>query len=195
VLVTVTNGVDILDRRSVELTEPGLPISPHHREGSWAVGRYLKTPGARSVSLEEAVRLVEQVRMSAARGAREGLATLAASVSVPIERIALRACPSLPPTTEARIADNRAQTIADSVMYRQAVADAALALGWSVQWYDRDAVVGAAAAALHCETIDAVLAAMGRSVGPPWQARQKLAAAAAIAASGRGTSRARTPEV
>jgi hypothetical protein len=41
---------------------------------------------------------------------------------MPIATIAIRACPQLPPTIEQPIADNRAQTIADSVMYRQAIA-------------------------------------------------------------------------
>jgi hypothetical protein len=36
-----------------------------------------------------------------------------------------------------------------------------------------------AAAALRCEDIDAFLRAMGQSIGPPWQAKHKLAAAAA----------------
>jgi hypothetical protein len=37
-------------------------------------------------------------------------------VDVPIGRIAIRRCPELPPTSEERIADNRAQTYADAVM-------------------------------------------------------------------------------
>src|SRR6187455_3348820 len=78
VLVTVAGG-KLLDRRRIELTDPGLPTHPHHHEGSWAVGRYLNTPGARALSLGDAVALVEQVRASAARGAREGLAALAAA--------------------------------------------------------------------------------------------------------------------
>jgi hypothetical protein len=41
-----------------------------------------------------------------------------------------------------------------------------------------------AAAALGREDIDALLYAMGRSIGPPWQAKHKLAAAAALAATG-----------
>jgi hypothetical protein len=139
--------------------------------------------------LSEAVALVERVRTSAARGARERLKDLSAAVPVPIARIAIRACPRLPPTIEARIADNRAQTVADSVMYRQALAGAAQTLGWSVDWYDDGRVFRDAAEVLGSETIDAVLRAMGRSAGPPWQARQKLAAAAAIAATGRCGSR------
>ena len=84
----------------------------------------------------------------------------------------------------ARIADNRAQTMADTVMYREALAAAAEARGWSVHWYDRERVFRDAAAVLGREDIDAFLYAMGRSIGPPWQAKHKLAAAAALAATG-----------
>jgi hypothetical protein len=184
VLVTVAPGGELLDRRSIDLTEPGLPTHPHHHEGSWAMGRYLNTPGARALSLAEAVALVERVRASAARGARDSLEALASSVPVPVVGIAIRACPELPPTIEERIADNRAQTFADSVMYREALATAAEARGWSVYWYDRERVFRDAATVLGCEDIDTFLNAMGRSIGPPWQARHKLAAAAAIASTG-----------
>jgi hypothetical protein len=120
--------------------------------------------------------------VSAARGARERLEALAADVPLPIVSIAIRACPTLPPTTEARILDHRAQTFADSVMYREALAAAAEARGWSVYWYDRERVLGEAAAALSRTDIDVCLSAMGRPIGPPWQAKHKLAAAAALAA-------------
>ena len=183
VLVTVAPGGELIDRRRIDLTDRGLPTHPHHHEGSWAVGRYLNTPGARAISLAEAVALVERVRASAAHGARAGLEALAAAVPVPITSIAIRACPTLPPTTEERIADNRAQTYADSVMYREALAIAAEARGWSVHWYDRERVFGDAAAALRTQDVDAVLSAMGRSIGPPWQAGHKLAAAAAMVAA------------
>src|SRR5262245_44070867 len=145
------------------------------------MGRYLNSPWARTISLAEALALVERVRASAERGAREGLEALAAAVPVPITSIAIRVCPTLPPTTEERIADNRAQSFADSVMYREILATAAEARGWSVHWYDRARVFGDAAAALGREDVDEFLRAMGRSIGPPWQARHKLAAAAALA--------------
>jgi hypothetical protein len=183
VLVTVAPGGELLDRRRVDLTDGGLPTHPHHHEGSWAVGRYLNTPGARVLSLADAVALVERVRAAAASGARASLEALATSVRVPIAGIALRVCPGLPPTVEERITDNRAQTYADSVMYRQALAAAAEARGWSVRWYDRERVFREAAAALGGEDIDAFLREMGRAIGPPWQAIHKLAAAAALAAT------------
>jgi hypothetical protein len=181
VLVTVAPGGELVDRRRIALIEHDLPDLPHHREGSWAVGRYRQVTGARTISMAEAVALVERVRASAACGAREALAGLAQAVPMPISSIVIRACPTLPPTVEQRIADNRAQTVADSVMYRQALAAAAEARGWSVHWYDRDRVLLYAAAALGLENADAFLSEMGRSVGPPWQARHKLAAAAALA--------------
>ena len=134
------------------------------------------------MSLTDAVTLVERVRESAARGARESLEALAKSVPVPIVSIAIRVCPELPPTTEDRIADTRAANVADSVMYREALATAAEARGWSVHWYDREQVFNNAAAALGHQPIDVFLSAMGRSIGPPWQAKHKLAAAAAIVA-------------
>jgi hypothetical protein len=182
VLVTVAPGGEFLDRRRIDLTN-GLPTHPHHHQGSWAVGRYLNSPWAQSISLGDAVALVERVRESAARGARESLEALAAAVRAPIASIAIRICPKLPATIEERIADNRAQTVADSVMYREALAAAAVERGWSVYWYDRERVFHDAAAVLGCEDFNAFLYAMGRSIGPPWQAKHKLAAAAAIAAA------------
>jgi hypothetical protein len=184
VLVTVTPGGELLDRRRIDLTR-GLPTHPYHHEGSWAVGRYLDSPWAREISLADAVALVERVREAAARGARENLQALAATVPVPIANIAIRVCPQLPPTTEERIADNRAANVADSAMYREALGTAAKERGWFVYWYDRERVFRDAAAARGGEDIDAFLLAMGRSIGPPWQAKHKLAAAAALAVGAR----------
>ena len=176
ILVTVGPDGELLDRRRVDLTS-GLPAQPYHHEGAWAMGRYLNSAWARPMSIADAVALIERVHEAAARGARASLEVLAADVSMPIASVAIRVCPELPPTIEERIADNRAQTVADGVMYRQAVAAAAEARGWSVRWYDRERVFGDAAEALGHENIDAFLRAMGRSAGPPWQAA--IAAAAA----------------
>ncbi|WP_224243861.1 hypothetical protein [Hyalangium gracile] len=186
-LVTVASSGEFLDRRRIDLTH-GLPTHPYHHEGSWAVGRYLNSSWARAISLADAVALVERVREAATLGARESLETLAAAVPVPIASIAIRVCPRLPPTTEERIADTRAANVADSVMYREALATAAQARGWFVYWYDRERVFRDAAAALGGEDIEAFLRAMGRSIGPPWQARHKLAAAAALAAAANRTA-------
>ena len=181
VLITLAPDGQLLDRRRVDLTR-GLPTHPYHHEGSWAVGRYANSAWAKKISLPDAIALVERVREAAANGARESLEALASSVSVPIETIAIRVCPQLPPTTEERITDTRAANVADSVMYREALAAASKARGWTVCWYDRDRVFQDATAVLGGKEINTFLQAMGRTIGPPWQAKHKLAAAAALAA-------------
>ena len=181
VLVTLASDGELLDRRSIDLTQ-GLPTHPHHHEGSWAVGRYLESPWARKVTLAEAVALVEQVRTAALNGARESLEALAESISMTISTIAIRVCPELPASVEACIRDNRAQSMADSVMYREALASAATARGWAVFWYDRERVFRDAERVLGGVNVEAHLRDLGRSIGSPWQAKHKLAAAAAIAA-------------
>ncbi len=188
VLVTIGPGGKLVDRRRVDLTHD-LPTHPYHHEGSWAVGRYVNSPWARAISLPDAIALVERVRKAAAQGARDCLEALAAAVPAPIGAISVRICPALPPTTEERITDTRASNVADSVMYREALATAAEARGWAVHWYDRGTVFREARGAIGGKDVEAHLLAMGRDVGPPWQATHKLAAAAALAAGvpkGRG---------
>jgi hypothetical protein len=128
------------------------------------------------------VALVERVQLAAELGARETLQDLAATLPVPIACIAIRACPTLPRSIEARIADSRAANVADSAMYRQAFASAADARGLAVYWYDREHVFHLAETAIGSKDLSAFLCAMGLSIGPPWHAKRKLAAAAAIAA-------------
>ena len=181
VLATVSADVELLDRRKVDLTE-NLPTHPYHHQGSWAVGRYTDSPWAKEISLPDAIALVEAVEKAAAIGARKVLADLADSLEVPIVAIAIRVCPELPATIEERIRDNRAQTVADTVMYRQALAAAAEDRGWSICWYDRNTVFDIADQILGEQELKNCIGRMGKSAGPPWQAKHKQAAAAAIAA-------------
>src|SRR5439155_14777177 len=137
VLVTVARDGTLLDRRRVELVGEGLPKLPHHSEGQ-------------RLPLDEAVELVERVRVSAERHAV--LAFDAVTMAVPrILGVALRKCPQLPPTIAERIKNYYAQNNADWVMYRQALASAAEARGWPVHWYDAKSVLGAARQALRVE--------------------------------------------
>ena len=168
VLVTVASNGSLLDRRRVELVDEGLPKIPHHSEGQ-------KLP------LDEAVALVERVRVSAERHAL--LALDAVAMVVPrILGVALRICPPLPFTIAERIKNYRAQNVADWVMYRKALASAAEARGWPVHWYDAKKVLGAASEALGVETLDAHFAQVRSSFGAPWGKDHKIAMAAAIAA-------------
>jgi hypothetical protein len=189
IAVTIGPGDEILDRRSIALTQ-GLPTHPYHHEGAWAVGRYLDSPWARPISFSDAVALVARVTEAAAHGAQKGLTALAADIAFPITAIAIRICPALPPSIEERIHDNRAQVVADSVMYREAMANAAHAQGWSVEWYDRDRIYEEAASRLGITDVDPLLRDMGRRIGPPWHAKHKLATVAALVAARRQSTRA-----
>ena len=166
VLVTASRDGTLLDRRRIELVDEGLPKLPHHHDGQ-------------GLPLDEAVALVERVRVSAERHAV--LALDAVTLAVPrILGVALRNCPQLPTAIAERIKDYRAQNVADWVMYRQALASAAAARGWSVHWYDSKQVLEAASRALRVENLDAHFLHVRRAVGPPWGKDHKLAMAAAI---------------
>ena len=166
VLVTVAPDGTLLDRRRVELVDEGLPKLPHHSEGQ-------KLP------LDQAVELVEHVRVSAERHAV--LAWDAITMAVPrILGIALRKCQPLPPTIAERIKDYRPQNVADWVMYRRALAAAAEARGWPVHWYDTKTVMAAARQALGAGDLDAHFLQVRKTIGPPWDKDHKLAMAAAV---------------
>lgn len=181
VLITLGPSGEFLDRRRIDLTQ-NLPTHPYHHEGSWAIGRYANSAWAKKISLPDAIALIERVHEAAAKGASQSLENLAAGVPTQIMAIAIRVCPQLPKTTEERIRDTRSANVADSIMYREALAKAAQARGWGVRWYDREGVFARAKAALGGKEVEPILSAMGKSVGPPWQAIHKLAAAAALAA-------------
>ena len=170
VLVTVAADGTFLDRRRITLMEPQLPTLPHHHE-------------AQKLPLDQALDLIERVRSSAQRHAREGLDAVANAVSIPIDAISLRELPRLPPTTAERIHSYWAQTRADGVMYREELAAAAEARGWLVHWYDAKTVIDAAATALNAESLDAHFADVRKSIGPPWGNDQRMATAAAILAA------------
>lgn len=169
VLVTVAGDGMLVDRRRVALVAEDLPKLPHHSEGQ-------------RLPVNEAVELVERVRVSAERYAV--LALDALSLAVPhVLGIALRKCQPLPSTVAERIKDYRAQNVADWVMYRKVLASAAEARGWLVHWYDAKKVLGAAGEALGVENFDAHFHQLRGTLGPPWDKDHKLAMAAAIVAA------------
>lgn len=170
VLVTVADDGMVLDSRRVELVGADLPSMPHHHE-------------AQTLPLEQAVDLVERVRVSADEHAKRSLDAVATAVASPIRGIALRQCPPLPPTVAERIQNYRAQNVADWVMYRMGLADAARSRGWSVYWYNAKTVLAAVCEAMHVESLDAYFLQARKSFGPPWTKDHKVATAAAISAS------------
>jgi hypothetical protein len=175
ILITVGRDGRFIDRRRVELVEAGLPILPHHHD-------------AQGLPIEEGVALIERVAASAARCAASALEGLARDVPG-IVSLSIRACPALPETIAERIRDYRAQNVADTVMFREALAGAARARGWSVTSYEKKTVLAEAAKAMGRASVDDLLEAPRRSLGPPWQQDHRMAMAAAIAASRKAPAR------
>lgn len=171
-LITATRQGVLIDRRRIDLVEQGLTKHPYHHE-------------AQALPIAEAVALVERVRVSAERRAKASLEELASEVPVPIVGVALRRLQALPSSVEECIRSYRAQCVADSVMYRRALAGAAEERGWAVHWYAPKQVFAAAEAVLGA-SLDAHFDRVKRSIGAPWGQDQKLAMAAAIAATRAG---------
>jgi hypothetical protein len=167
VLVTATRDGTLLDRRRVELVDEGLPKLPHHHD-------------AQGLPLDEAVALIERVRVSAERHALRALDAVAMAVPH-ILGIALRICQPLPPTIAERISDYRSRNVADWVMYRKALASAAEAREWAVHWYDAKKIL--ADASKQLDNLDQRFLELRKAVGPPWDKDHKLAMAAAIVAA------------
>jgi hypothetical protein len=165
VVVCVANGA-VSDRRRIELIEPGLPRMPHHG------------PGQR-LPIDEAVALVERVRVSAELCAGRALDELPAEVGA----ITIRKRPALPTTVAGRITSYWAQTRADTVMYRDALAAAAQARGWPVHEYDTRTVLARAAEVLGIGDMSEHLAEVGKAKRPPWTKDHRLATAAALASA------------
>jgi hypothetical protein len=168
--VAVTGSADhrVVDRRRIELIEPGMATAPIHHEGK---------------PLDDAATavLVAQVRASAMRATSASLDQLAAALPEPIVSMSLRAWP---PDFPDDIAVQRRvpyESRADSVMYRQVLAELARARGWDVHLYDARNVEGQAAGIL-AERADDVLHGPRATLGPPWAKDHRMALAATIVA-------------
>ncbi len=168
VLVTVAGGGAILDRRRIRLVDEDLPSLPHHHD-------------AQGLPLDQALDLIGRVQRSAERHATQELEALAAAVGVKIRGAAIRRCPPLPATVAERLGDYRAQNVADTVMFRTALAEAAERRGWDVRWYETRTVIGQAARALDVGDMDELFAQARTRLGPPWTVDHRLAMSAAVA--------------
>ncbi|MFP3967482.1 hypothetical protein SMC26_34650 [Actinomadura fulvescens] len=169
--VAVTASADhrVADRRRIELVEPGVPTAPIHHEG-------------KRLDDAAASRLVARVRASAERATSAALDELAAALDGPIVSMSLRAWP---PDFPADIAVQRRvqhEARADSIMYRQVLAELAHARGWTVHLYDAR-TVERQAATLLAERAGEVLHGPRAVLGPPWAKDHRMALAATIVAA------------
>jgi hypothetical protein len=168
VAVTASDRQQVVDRRRIELIEPGMPTAPIHHEGK---------------PLDDAATaaLVAEVRASARRATSASLDQLAIDVPGRIVSMSLRGWPVDFPDDIAVQRRVPYEARADSIMYRQVLAECAYARGWDVHFFDA-ADVESQAERLLGQRADKVLRGPRTSLGPPWGKDHRLALAATILA-------------
>ena len=175
VVVTASADFAVVDRRRIELIEPGLPTAPIHHEGGPHVMHRTGTP----LDDEGLAALVATVRESVVRSASAALDELTAALSEPIVSMAVRAWPADFP--QDIVVQRRVpyESRADSVMYVQVLGELARRRGWGVHHYDAKHVEREAIALLGNRAID-VLDGPRAALGPPWSKDHRIALAATI---------------
>jgi hypothetical protein len=168
VAVTASADHEVVDRRRIELIEPGVSPAPIHYDR----GR-----------LDDAATaaLVAKARASIVRAASAALDELAAALPAPIVSISLRAWPLDFPGDIAVQRRAPYEARADAIMYRQELSELAHARDWAVHLYDAKSVEGQAADLLG-ERADDVLQGPRVRLGPPWTKDHRTALAATIVA-------------
>ncbi len=169
VAVTASAEHEVVDRRRLELVEPGVTPAPMHYDS----GR---------LDVEATTALVASVRASVERASAEALDRLAAALPAPVESISLRVWPADFPTDVSVLRRAPYEARADAVMYRQVVAAQAEARGWRVHTYRAADVLGRAAAVLGARADD-VLNGPKAQLGPPWTKDHRVALAATVVAA------------
>ena len=180
VAVTASDEHDVVDRRRIELIEPGRPAAPVHHEG----GAFEMHRSGPPLDDDALAQLVAEVRASVERTTAAALDELARALPAPITTMSLRAWPADFPddiATQRRVPH---ESRADSVMYRQVLADAAQARGWDVHLYGND--VEAQATVVLGSRAHEVLHGPRATLGPPWTKDHRVALAATVIAQTSG---------
>lgn len=177
VAVVASADHEVVDRRRIELIEPGLPVAPIHHEG----GPHLLHRQGEPLDDAALAALVADVRASVARAGSAALDEIAAAVPAPIVSISLRAWPADFPDDIAFQRRVPYESRADSVMYLQLLAELARIRGWDVHTYDARRVEAEAAAVLG-DRAHEVLHGPRATLGPPWSKDHRMALAATVMA-------------
>jgi hypothetical protein len=159
----------VVDRRRIELSEAGMPVAPIHSDG-------------KHLDDDASARMVAEVRASALRATSASLDQLAVELSAPPVSMSLRAWPLDFPDEIVVQRRTPYEAQADSVMYREVLAECARARGWEVHLFDARDVEGQAAAILGPRTNEVLYGPRAR-LGPPWTKDHRIALAATIVAS------------
>lgn len=177
VAVTASNDHTVVDRRRIELIEAGLPNAPVHHEG----GPYAMHRHGDPLSDADLAKLVKKVRASVVRATGAALDELAEELPERIASMSLQAWPLDFPEDIATQRRVPYEARADSVMYRQVLADAGSERGWQIHLYDKD--VESQAARMLGERAGDVLHGPRQTLGPPWSKDHRTALAATILAT------------
>jgi hypothetical protein len=168
--VALTAAADhaVVDRRRIELVEPGVSAAPIHYESR-------RLDGAATADL------VAVVRASVVRACSAALDDLAGALPAPVVSISLRFWPPDFPDDIAVQRRTPYEARADAIMYRHLLAELGHARGWQVHCYDAKHVE-AHAADLLGKRADEVLRGPGATLGPPWTKDHRVALAATVVA-------------
>jgi hypothetical protein len=168
VAVTASADHEVVDRRRIELVEPGVTAAPIHYE-------------SHRLDVAATVALVATVRASVVRAASAALDDLTAALAEPIVSISLRTWPPDFPDDIAVQRRSPYEARADAIMYRQVLSELAHARGWEVHLYRAKDVSSQAAGVLGCGA-DEVLHGPRARLGPPWTDDHRMALAATVVA-------------
>jgi hypothetical protein len=168
VAVSASADFEVVDRRRIELIEPGVSPAPIHYE-------------SRRLDVAATVALVAKARASVVRASSAALDEVAAALPAPVRSISLRAWPLDFPEDIAVQRRAPYEARADAIMYRQELAELAHARDWEVHVYDAKAVVGQAVRMLG-DRADEILHGPRAALGPPWTKDHRVALAATIMA-------------
>lgn len=172
IAVTASGDDEVVDRRRIELVEPGVSAAPIHYE-------------SRRLDVAATAALVANVRGSVVRATSAALDELATALPAPVRSISLRAWPLDFPDDIATQRRAPYEARADAIMYRQELSELAHAGGWEVNLYDPKAVLDQAIRLL-AERADEVLHGPRATIGPPWTKDHRIALAATILAGRAG---------
>jgi hypothetical protein len=169
VAVTATDDHEVVDRRRIELIEPGVPAVPVEQD----------TKGLDDAA---ATAMFEEVRGAALRATGAALDALAADLTAPIVSLSVRAWPPDFPEDIAVLRRPPYDSRADSVLYCQVLAECADERGWEVHAFDAKDVEAQASRLLGGRA-EAVLHGPRTRLGPPWNKDHRIALAATVLAA------------
>jgi len=166
VAVTASADHEVVDRRRIELIEPGLTAAPIHYD-------------SKGLDVATTAALVAKVRASVLRATSLAFDEIADALAAPVVSISLRALPLDFPDDIAVQRRAPFEARADAVMYRRVLCELARARGWEVHFYVAKEVMGRAVSILG-ERADDVLQGPRARLGPPWAKDHRMALAATI---------------